>query len=224
MPKVLVVDDDPHIREMTAVLLRNEGMQVLEAADGLKALELMDSTRMDLVVLDLMMPHMDGWELCRHLKEGGEIPVLMITARGETDDKVRGFRTGADDYLVKPFDGRELVERAKALLRRYRVALAQTVAVGGLELDRTSYAARLNGEALDLPKKEFELLFDLASNAGRTRLRDQLIEDLWGSEFDGNERTLDVHINRLRERFPEKGVSFRIQTLRGLGYRLELLP
>jgi two-component system OmpR family response regulator len=221
MSKILIVDDDPHIRELARVFLKNEGYDTDEASDGLEALSKLETTKIDLVVLDIMMPNMDGWELCRQLKELYDFPVLMLTARGETSQKLRGFELGTDDYLVKPFEPLELVARVKALLKRYRIAISQTIQVGELYMDRKTFEVRVNGESLTLPLKEFELLFKLASYPGRTFSRDQLIEDIWGYDFEGNERTLDVHINRLRQRFPEEEHSFKITTIRGLGYRLE---
>jgi len=221
MSKILIVDDDAHIRELAGVFLRNEGLDTCEATDGVEALAQLETTKIDLVVLDIMMPNLDGWELCRRLRAYDDFPILMLTAKGETNDKVQGFQLGADDYLVKPFDPLELVMRVKALLRRYRIATSQTVQVGELYMDRKTFEVRVDGESLTLPLKEFELLFKLASYPGKTLSRDQLIEDIWGYDFDGNERTLDVHINRLRDRFPEERCSFRIQTIRGLGYRLE---
>ncbi len=224
MSKVLIVDDDPHIRELAGVFLRNEGFDVCEAADGVEALTQVENTKVDMVILDIMMPNMDGWELCRQLRRYYDFPLLMLTAKGETNDKVLGFQLGTDDYLVKPFDPLELVMRVKALLRRYRIATSQTVLVGELFMDHKTFEVRINGEAITLPLKEFELLFKLASYPGKTLARDQLIEDIWGYDFDGNERTLDVHINRLRDRFPEERYSFKIHTIRGLGYRLEIDP
>jgi two-component system OmpR family response regulator len=221
MSKILVVDDDPHIRELVRVFLEHEGLDVFEAADGRDALTTLESVKADLVVLDVMMPNLDGWEFCRRLRQAGDCPILMLTAQGETSQKVKGFQLGVDDYLVKPFEPVELVARVKALLKRYRIASSQTVQFGGLNMDRKTHELTVNGESLTLPLKEFELLFKLASYPGKTLSRDQLIEDVWGYDFEGNERTLDVHINRLRERFPEDGHSFKITTIRGLGYRLE---
>ncbi len=221
MSKVLIVDDDPHIRELARVFLKNEGYDIYEASDGVGALSMLDTTQVDLVVLDIMMPNMDGWELCHQLKELYDIPVLMLTAKGETSQKLKGFELGTDDYLVKPFEPLELVARAKALLKRYRIVTSQTIQIGELRMDRKTFEVTVNNESLTLPLKEFELLFKLASYPGRTYSRDQLIEDIWGYDFEGNERTLDVHINRLRERFPEGEHSFKITTIRGLGYRLE---
>jgi two-component system OmpR family response regulator len=221
MSKILVVDDDAHIRELVRVFLRNEGFDVYEAADGLEALARLESVKADMVILDVMMPNLDGWELARQLSEAGDMPLLMLTAKGETSQKIKGFGLGADDYLVKPFEPLELVARVKALLKRYRIANSQTVQVGDLVMDRKTHEVNANGQSFTLPLKEFDLLFELASYAGRTLSREQLIENIWGYDYEGNERTLDVHINRLRERFPEAQHAFRIRTMRGLGYRLE---
>jgi two-component system OmpR family response regulator len=224
MSKILVVDDDAHIRELVRVFLQREGFDVVEACDGVDALAKMEETRADLVVLDIMMPNMDGWELAERLRAAGDFPLLMLTAKSETAQKVKGFQLGADDYLVKPFEPVELVARVKALLKRYRIATSQTVEFGGLVMNRKTHEAVADGEAIALPLKEFELLFKLASYPGKTLARNQLIEDVWGYDFEGNERTLDVHINRLRERFPEDRHHFRIRTIRGLGYRMEARP
>ncbi len=221
MSKILIVDDDPHIRELARVFLQNEGFDIYEAADGVEALNLLDTVTVDMVILDIMMPNMDGWELCRQLRDYYDFPLLMLTAKGETNDKVQGFQLGTDDYLVKPFEPPELVVRVKALLKRYRIATSQTVQVGSLYMDHKTFEVKVHNDRMTLPLKEFELLFKLASYPGKTFSRDQLIEDIWGFDFDGNERTLDVHINRLRERFPEERGDFRIRTIRGLGYRLE---
>jgi len=222
MPKIMIVDDDPHIRELVRVFLNNEGFEVCEAADGVEALAILESSKVDLVILDIMMPNMDGWELCRELREHYELPLLMLTAKGETTQKVKGFELGTDDYLVKPFDPPELVARVKALLKRYRIAASQTIQVGGLSMNRKTYELTAAGESLTLPLKEFELLFKLGSYPGKTFSREQLIEQIWGYDFEGNERTVDVHVNRLRERFPEDRYLFKINTIRGLGYRLEV--
>jgi two-component system, OmpR family, response regulator len=222
MSRILIVDDDPHIRELAKLFLQNEGFEVTEAADGLEALTKLETVKVDMVILDVMMPNMDGWELCRQLREMYDFPLLMLTAKGETSDKVHGFELGTDDYLVKPFEPLELVMRVKALLKRYRIAASQTVQAGDLFMDRKSYEVAAGGEKVILPLKEFELLFKLASYPAKTLSRDTLIEDIWGYDFEGNERTLDVHVNRLRERFPEERHHFRIRTVRGLGYRLEV--
>jgi two-component system OmpR family response regulator len=221
MTKILIVDDDPYIRELIRINLQKDGLDTCEASDGLDALSTLATTKIDMAILDIMMPNMDGWELCAQIRQYYDMPLLMLTARGETSDKVRGFSLGTDDYLVKPFEPLELLARVKALLKRYRIATSQTVQIGDLTMNRKTYEITSHGAHLTLPLKEFELLFKLASNAGHTLSRDQLIEDIWGYDFDGNERTLDVHINRLRERFPEGQHAFRIKTIRGLGYRIE---
>lgn len=221
MSKILVVDDDAHIRELASLFLRNDGFEVIEAADGMEALSKLDSTKADLAVIDIMMPKMDGWQLCQEIRLTFDIPILMLTAKGETSQKLKGFQLGTDDYVVKPFEPLELVARVQALLKRYRIVASQTIQVGDLAMDRKTFEVKVKGESLTLPRKEFELLFKLASYPGRTFSREQLIEDIWGYDFTGTDRTLDVHINRLRERFPQEKHSFKITTIRGLGYRLE---
>lgn len=223
MATILIIDDDPHIRELVGVLLKNEQFTVHEACNGRIALQKLVDCKIDLCILDLMMPHMDGFEFCRHARKYYEnLPILMLTAKGELSQKVKGFELGADDYLVKPFENLELVLRVRALLKRYKIMSAQSVEIGKLTLDRNSYAVLCDGVSSDIPRKEFELIFKLASASGKTFARDQLIEDVWGYDFEGNERTLDVHINRLRERFPADDYGFKITTIRGLGYRLEV--
>ncbi|WP_342428829.1 response regulator transcription factor [Paenibacillus sp. FSL L8-0158] len=222
MARVLVVDDDPHIRELVGHFLRMEGLEVVEAVDGLDAMRIFDQIKVDLLVLDIMMPGMDGWELCRKLREQTDLPLLMLTAKGETSQIVKGFALGTDDYLVKPFDPMVLVARVKALLKRYRIMASKSVTVGDLVLRSDTFECRAGQEEITLPRKEFELLFKLGSYPGKTFTRDQLIEQIWGYDYEGDERTVDVHIKRLRERFPEASHSFRISTIRGLGYRLEV--
>ncbi|CAM3870985.1 response regulator transcription factor [Cohnella lubricantis] len=223
MAKLLIVDDDPHIRELVALFLSKEGFDTHEASDGMEALKLMETVRFDLAVVDVMMPNMDGWELVSELRASEDFPILMLTARGETSQKVKGFELGADDYLVKPFEPAELVMRVRALLKRYKISLSQSIQVGHVRLDRKTYELAINDQALTLPLKEFELLFKLASYPGKTFSREQLIEQIWGYDYEGDERTVDVHIKRLRERFSEEEHGFRITTIRGLGYRLEVL-
>jgi len=222
MSTILIVDDDSPIRELASLFLRNDGFEVYEATDGVDALSRLDTVKVDLFIIDIMMPNMDGWELCRELRAAYDLPILMLTAKGETSQKLKGFQMGTDDYLVKPFEPLELVARVHALLKRYRIAASQTIQIGELRMDRKSFEVKVNDENLTLPLKEFELLFKLASYPGRTFSREQLIEDIWGYDFVGTDRTLDVHINRLRERFPQEKHSFMITTIRGLGYRLEI--
>lgn len=220
--KILLADDEESIQTLLTYPLEKDGYEVIVASDGREALDHFAHDRFDLVILDVMMPNMDGWELCRELRASYDMPLLMLTAKGETAQKIQGFQLGVDDYLVKPFEPLELVARVNALLKRYRIAISQTIQVAELLIDRKTFEVTVRGAHVGLPRKEFELLFKLASYPGRTFARDQLIEDIWGYDFEGNERTLDVHINRLRERFPEDKHSFTIRTVRGLGYRLEV--
>ena len=175
MNKILVVDDDSHIRELVRVFLQQDGFAVAEAADGLEALAYLAAAKADLVVLDIMLPHLDGWELCRRLRADYDLPVLMLTAKAETSQKIKGFDLGADDYLVKPFEPLELVARVKALLKRYRITASQTVQAGDLTMNRKTFEVTAAGAAHTLPLKEFELLFRLASYPGQTQAREQLI-------------------------------------------------
>jgi two-component system OmpR family response regulator len=163
MSKILIVDDDPHIRELTRIFLQKDGFEVHEASDGVEALSILDFVKVDLFIIDIMMPKMDGWELCQELRQAYDLPILMLTARGETSQKIKGFQLGSDDYLVKPFEPLELVARVNALLKRYRIATSQTIQIGELLMDRKSFEVKVNGQSLTLPLKEFELLFKLAS-------------------------------------------------------------
>lgn len=222
MANIMIIDDDPYIRELERTLLRNEGYTIYEAGNGREALLQLKENKIDLCVLDIMMPEMDGYEFCRLARKYyQDLPILMLTAKGDLSQKVKGFELGADDYLTKPFEGIELIVRVKSLLKRYKIVYVAEI--GALILDKSSYAVTYNGEQSNIPMKEFELLYKLGSMAGKTLTRDQLIEDIWGYDFEGNERTLDVHINRLRERFPSEIYRFKISTIRGLGYRLEVL-
>lgn len=223
MVKILVVDDEAHIRELIRLYLEDEGFEIVEKSNGADALDYAENHSTDLVILDIMMPKMDGWALCTQLRELGDIPVLMITAKGEAGDRIKGFKLGTDDYLVKPFDPVELVLRVKALLRRYRISASSVIKLGELSLDRKSYQVIYkNGKTVTIPMKEFELLYKLGSYPGQLFTRDHLIEQIWGIDYEGDERTVDVHVKRLRERFAEFESDFRIVTIRGLGYRMEV--
>ncbi|PYI57116.1 response regulator transcription factor [Paenibacillus flagellatus] len=222
MTSVLVVEDDAHMLEMILLVLSHEGFRVRGAVNGKEALAEMERSPADLVVLDVMMPVMDGWDLCRELRLSyPELPMIMITVKHETSQKVKGFGLGADDYLVKPFDPQELVIRIKAVLRRYRIAADKRIVLGSFKLDRLRGTVSVSDATWHLPLKEFELLYQLASYPGQIFMREQLIEAVWGFDHDGDERTVDVHIKRLRERFAAHTHLFRIVTVRGLGYRLE---
>ncbi|MEF3313006.1 response regulator transcription factor [Paenibacillus sp. GYB004] len=219
---ILIADDDPHIRELLRFYLRKELYTVLEAADGAEALRILEFEHVQLAVVDVMMPVMDGWELCRHIREYANIPIIMLTAKGEINDKEVAFRAGTDDYLVKPFEPKELLFRIKALLRRYQTVSSKRIRMRDTVIDRTSYEVRVGGEAVALPLKEFELLAQLAAFPNMTFTREQLLDAIWGADFDGDSRTIDVHIKRLRERFHGRTDDFTITTVRGLGYKLEV--
>ena len=224
MNKILVVDDDPYIRELVSKILQNEGFDTCEAVDGRDAFVKLGENMVDLIILDVMMPNLDGIGFCEKARKYYEdLPILMLTAKGETHSKIKGFYAGTDDYMLKPFEAAELLARVKALLRRYKIVSAQNVSFGKILMDKDSYTVEVAGEKQELPMKEFELLFALGASPGKTIPRQRLLDDIWGFDFNGNERTLDVHINRLRERFDETLCGFRISTVRGLGYRLEIL-
>ncbi len=224
---ILIVDDDPDIMELMRFYLQREGLAVVGAADGIEALEAAKEGKANLAVIDIMMPRLDGWELCQRLKaDYPDMPIIMVTAKGETGHKLKGFRLGADDYLVKPFEPLELAARVKSLLRRYRIQTQMKVQVGNVLLDKHRYVAVIDGEtetgALPLPLREFDLLFKLASHPGQIFTRNDLIDQVWGADFEGDDRTVDVHIKRIRDRFAEQDCRFVIETKRGLGYKLEV--
>ncbi|MEL7637361.1 MAG: response regulator transcription factor [Chloroflexi bacterium] len=232
--KILVVDDEVSLQETLTYKLEKEGYQVEVAGDGLTALELARSTKPDLVILDVMLPGMDGFEVCRTLRQETNIPVLMLTARDDEIDRVVGLEVGADDYLPKPFSMRELIARVKALLRRVRLMreeigaaaqegnLPQIMTFGNLEIDMTRREVRLGGVVVPCKPKEFDLLTFMGQNKGRVLTRELILERVWGWGFVGDSRTVDVHIRWLREKIetvPEK--PERIVTVRGAGYRFE---
>lgn len=224
--KILAVDDEMAIRELLAATLKRSGYEVLLAADGREALEL--ALEADLILLDVMLPELDGFEVCRRLKADRAtqaIPIIMLTARLEEIDKVLGLELGADDYMTKPFSPRELVARIKAVLRRANPmeTAEQRLTVGELTLDFSSYEARLAGEPLALTPKEFELLKLLVTNPSKAFSRDELLEKIWGYEYYGDTRTVDVHIRHLRMKLGDaERLSAAIETVRGVGYRFKL--
>jgi DNA-binding response OmpR family regulator len=221
LSKILVVDDDKNINMLIQSLLKNENYEVVACFDGNEAIEKLENEKVDMLITDVMMPNMDGWELCRQVRSFSSIPILMLTVLGETSQKVKGFGIGADDYLTKPFEPIELVVRVRALLRRANIIDSQLITIGKLSIDKNSYMVKTKSESFTLPPKEFELLFILASMPDKIFSRDSLIENVWGYDFDGNERTLDVHIGRIRDRFPIEIFGIKITTIRGLGYRME---
>lgn len=219
---ILVADDDPHIRELLRFYLEKEGYQVVSAPDGERASELLEIEQIHLAVVDVMMPGKNGWELCRELRDAYDLPVILLTAKGEVRDKEKGFMAGTDDYLTKPFEPLELLYRIKALLRRYQMVSKQVIVMNRTIIDRISHVVKIGEEVIYLPLKEFELLAQLASFPDRTFTRDQLLELIWGEDSESDSRTIDVHIKRLREKFTEKTDDFILVTVRGLGYKLEV--
>ncbi|WP_091498605.1 response regulator transcription factor [Amphibacillus marinus] len=220
MATILVVDDDSHIRRLMTLYLTKSHFDVIEAGDGEVALSILAKQAVDLAIVDIMMPNLNGIELTKELKSFYELPVLMVTAKHESHDKVKGFEAGTDDYLVKPFDPIELVLRVKALLKRYNLQADKRNKIGELEIDLDRLTVSNQEQIVELKRKECELLFELSHEQGRIFTRTQLVEKIWGFDYEGDDRTVDVHIKRLREKlavFP----SLKISTVRGLGYRLE---
>lgn len=221
MITILTVDDDAHIRELLSLYIQKEGYHSIEAEDGEEALHILKQERVHLAIVDIMMPNIDGYELCEKIREKYDIPVIMLTAKSELADKEKAYLAGTDDYVVKPFEPKEIIFRIKALLRRFHMISEETIDIGHTVIDRKSYAVQSKGQTVILPLKEFELLAQLASHPERIFTREQLIELIWGSDFTGSDRTVDVHIKRLRERFKDQS-DFTIQTVRGVGYKLEI--
>lgn len=219
MFNVLVVEDDRDLRELFCTVLADNGFKPIPAADGEQALRLIGDQYIDLIITDIMMPNMDGYELTRQLRGANiDLPILMITARSAMLDKQTGFRAGTDDYMVKPVDVNEMIWRVEALLRRSRAASQRVLQIGDTLLNCENLSVVCRGESVELPQKEFYLLFKLLSSMNRIFTRRQIIEEIWGVEFENDTHTLDVHISRLRERF-KKNPDFEIVTVRGLGYK-----
>ncbi len=220
MATILIVDDEAHILELTRLYLEKEGFAVETAADGLTALQRAQAEPPSLVILDVMLPRLDGFEVCRRLRRESDVPIIMLTARDDDVDKIVGLEIGADDYLTKPFNPRELVARVKAVLRRVEsgAARGQVIAVGDLSIDLARREVSVGGVPVALRTKEFDLLAALARDAGVVFSRDRLLESVWGYEFDVETRTVDVHINHLREKLAPSAVA--IETVRGIGYKL----
>ena len=222
--KILVIEDDYNIYDLISIYLKKEGYDVLGAQDGEKGLSIFREEAPDLVILDIMLPKMDGWDLCREIKKISDIPIIMLTAKGETFDKVLGLKLGADDYMVKPFDPKELIARIDAVLRRYHKGgqSAKQVVLPNLTVDLEGYTVRIQNEILELPPKEMELLYFLVKNQNKVFTREQLIENIWGYDFEGELRTIDVHIKRLREKLRPLEDQYKIKTLWGVGYKFEV--
>ena len=223
--KILVADDDRNICELLRMYLEKEGFAVVLAGNGEEALSKFDEEEPDILLLDVMMPKLDGWQVCRELRKKSECPIIMITAKGETFDKVLGLELGADDYVVKPFEPKEIVARVKAVLRRTGKASAENdkkeVNYDKLTVNMTKYELKVDGKVVDTPPKELELLFHLASNPNRVYTRDQLLDEVWGFEYYGDSRTVDVHIKRLREKLEGVSEKWTLKTVWGVGYKFE---
>jgi len=222
--KILVVDDDQHIAELLCLYLDKEGYETKQAYAGRKALEAFASFSPHLVMLDLMLPEMDGYQVCREIRKMSAVPVIMLTAKGETFDKVLGLELGADDYIVKPFDPKEVVARVKAVLRRYdrrdEDDVTKQIVVPNMSINPSTYIVTYHGEALELPPKEFELLHFLAAHPNQVFTRDQLLDRIWGYEFSGDTRTVDVHVKRVREKMPHDD-GWSLKTVWGVGYKFD---
>ncbi|WP_026576492.1 response regulator transcription factor [Bacillus sp. UNC438CL73TsuS30] len=222
MKTILAADDDVNILNLIKGLLTKEGFKVVAAENGAKALKLLESDICDLAIVDIMMPVMDGYSLTREIRKQYDIPVILLTAKSQIEDKEKGFESGTDDYLVKPFEPRELIFRVNALLRRYGKTSEANISLGSLFINKKGYEVKINQKTYMLPLKEFELLSFLAEHQNQVFSRGHLIEKIWGLDFEGDERTVDVHIKRLRERFNTIEKDFSIKTIRGVGYSLEV--
>lgn len=222
MISLLLADDDPHLREFVGGDLENEGYRVFPAEDGEVALSILEKNNIHLAIVDVMMPNVDGFALCKDIRSFYDIPVIMLTAKGELEDKAKGFAAGTDDYVTKPFERRELIFRIKALLRRFQFVNQEMISIGDVTIDRRSFEVSCNGKMMMLPMKEFDLLTQLASFPNQTFTREMLIEIIWGRAFTGDDRTVDVHVKRLRERFSKETDAFSIRTVRGVGYKMEV--
>lgn len=229
---VLIVDDERNICELIRLYVEKEGYLTSVAYDGKTAIERFREIKPDIVLLDIMLPEKDGWEVCREIRAISSVPVIMITAKGEVFDKVLGLELGADDYIVKPFEPKELIARMKAVLRRCEQetsgksdAKAAELRFDGLVINQERYEAYLNGERLEMPPKEFELLYFLAKNANKVYTRDQILDEIWGYDFFGDTRTVDVHVKRIREKLEGGGENgnapWQLKTVWGVGYKFE---
>ncbi len=224
--KILIIDDDINICELLRLYLVKDGFDAEVITDGITALNTFSTIQPDLILLDIMLPGMDGWQICREIRKTSQVPIIMLTAKGETFDKVLGLELGADDYITKPFETKEVVARIKAVLRRSGTqnAVADTpkeVAFDKLSINLTNYELKVDGNPIDTPPKELELIFHLASNPNRVYTRDQLLDEVWGFEYYGDSRTVDVHVKRLREKLEGVSDKWELKTVWGVGYKFE---
>lgn len=224
--KILVVDDDLHICELLKLYLENENYTVYTANDGQAAVDTFALKSPDLILLDIMLPKMDGWQVCREIRKTSSAPIIMLSAKGETFDKVLGLELGADDYVTKPFDAKEVVARIKAVLRRTKgdgdgAPEKKTVIYDKLEINIVNYELKVDGVVVDTPPKELELIYHFASNPNKVYTRDQLLDEVWGFEYYGDSRTVDVHVKRLREKLEGVSDKWTLKTVWGVGYKFE---
>ena len=223
--KILVVDDDTNICELLRLYLEKEGYSVTIANDGMTAVKTFPQLQPDLTLLDIMLPQLDGWQVCREIRKYSNKPIIMLTAKGETFDKVLGLELGADDYVTKPFDTKEVVARIKAVLRRSSSAAAEDnvkiVKYDKLSINLTNYELIVDGKKVDAPPKEMELLYHLASNPDRVFTRDQILDEVWGFDYYGDSRTVDVHIKRIREKLAGVSDKWELATVWSVGYKFE---
>ncbi|MBR5922835.1 MAG: response regulator transcription factor [Clostridia bacterium] len=224
--KILIVDDDSNICELLRMYLEKDGFDTNIAYDGEQALELVARYNPDLILLDIMMPRLDGWQVCREVRKTSEVPIIMLTAKGEVFDKILGLELGADDYISKPFDAKEVLARIKAVLRR-SMEKAKNNTVKEVRFDKliinlTNYELTVDGKQIDTPPKELELIFHLASNPNRVYTRDQLLDEVWGFDYYGDSRTVDVHVKRLREKLENVSDKWSLKTVWGVGYKFEV--
>lgn len=226
--KILIVDDDENIAELISLYMTKECFETKIVYDGESALKTADTFAPDLIILDLMLPGIDGYQVCREIRQKSQTPIIILSAKGEVFDKVLGLELGADDYMEKPFDTKELVARVKAVLRRYKAAApaapnpsAKQVSYPNLTINLTNYSVVYNGQNVDMPPKELELLYFLASSPNHVFTREQLLDQIWGYEYIGDTRTVDVHIKRLREKIKDHE-SWKIATIWGIGYKFEV--
>ena len=224
--KILVVDDDSNICELLRLYLEKEGYTVFLASDGGKALEMFEKENPNLLLLDIMLPVLDGWQVCREIRKKSQVPIIMLTDKGETFDKILGLELGADDYVVKPFETKEVIARVRAVLRRAAPQTAEKegkiVTYDKLSINMTNYELKVDGKQVDAPPKEMELIYHLASNPNRVFTRDQLLDEVWGFDYYGDSRTVDVHVKRLREKLEGVSDKWTLKTVWGVGYKFEV--
>lgn len=224
--KILVVDDDQNICELLRLYLEKDGFETVVANDGGQALQLAQIHNPDLILLDIMLPVLDGWQVCREIRKTSNVPIIMLTAKGETFDKVLGLELGADDYVTKPFDTKEVVARMKAVLRRSneneKNDAVKEVRYDRLRINITNYELVVDGKSIDTPPKELELIYHLASNPNRVYTRDQLLDEVWAFDYYGDSRTVDVHVKRLREKLEGVSDKWSLKTVWGVGYKFEV--